>query len=334
MIPVGLEAHLRERVAAWNGAEITGPQSAANFATLANDEGLDFATALLHDRLLRIESNANFLRRAEAAGNEARIDVDLIGIVPGAFYKEHPHTGADGARILRIVRALGSRAEIIPVGSLGTLAENARVIRDWLVARSGQRVALLSLSKGSADVKHALSLSDSVEAFANVTAWVSLSGMVQGTPLIDWLRRRPLRWWGVRSILWWHGLSARALMELRHGSDAILASWPVIPEHMRLVQVYGFPLAQHLSHRWAPRGYARLAPLGPNDGGGVLLADLVNLPGIVCPIWGADHYLMPTWDVDSLLRGIVTAAVATGELRHASQSAAPPIAPPASRSNA
>jgi hypothetical protein len=156
------------------------------------------------------------------------------------------------------------------------------------------------------DVKRALSQPGAAEAFATVSAWVSFSGIVEGTHLIEWLRRRPLRWWTVRLWLWWHGHSALALDELRH--DAAKA-WPALPEHLRVVHVFGFPLGRHLAHAWAPRGYARLSSLGPNDGGGILLGDCTKLPGIVCPIWGADHYLMPSWDVLPLLTGIVATAL-------------------------
>src|SRR5205814_7337630 len=59
------------------------------------------------------------------------------------------------------------------------------------------------------------------------------------------------------------------------------------------------------------RGHARLVPLGPNDGGGILLADLLDLPGEVFPVRAADHYLAPkTWDIRPLLRRILRASVA------------------------
>jgi hypothetical protein len=185
------------------------------------------------------------------------------------------------------------------------------VILDWLGTRRDRRITLVSLSKGAADVKRALALSSSSSAFANVSAWVSFSGMAQGTPLIEWLHRRPLRWWGVRVWLWWYGHDARALDELRRGANSALTAWPTLPAHLRIVHICGFPLRRHLAHAWAPRGYERLAALGPNDGGGILLADCATWPGIVCPIWGADHYLNPDWDAQPLLTGIMADALAS-----------------------
>lgn len=289
------DARLLARAAAW-----TGPED--DLVEVARSEGLDFATALLHDRILRVPANAAFLDSAREARRPATFCADLIGVVPGAFHREHWNTGAAGARVLAIARALGCAAEVIPTASFGTLDENARVILDWLAAHHGKSIALISLSKGGTEVMRALSLPGAASTFATVLAWLSFSGVVQGTPLIDWLRRHPLRWWGVRLWLWWHGHSARAMDDLRYDATA---AWPALPAHLRIVHVCGFPLRRHLAHPWATRGYGRLSPLGPNDGGGILLGDCPRLPGIVCPIWGADHYLMPPWDVLPLLTGIV-----------------------------
>ncbi len=299
MILADEDARLLARAAAWTGQE-------GDLVELARGEGLDFATALLHDRILRVPANAAFLHSAHEMRRPENFCADLIGIVPGAFHREPWNTGAAGARVLAIACELGCVAEVIPTGSFGTLNENARVILDWLAAHRGKNVALISLSKGGTEVKRALSLPEAASAFATTFAWVSFSGIVHGTPLIDWLRRHPLRWWSVRMWLWWHGHSARALDDLRY--DATLA-WPALPAHLRSVRVCGFPIRRHLAHPWATRGYRRLAPLGPNDGGGILLGDCPKLPGIVCPIWGADHYLMPPWDVLPLLTGIVAAAL-------------------------
>ena len=226
------------------------------------------------------------------------------------FYREHKYTGADGTRIVELARELGCQTERVPIKSFGSLSENARIILDWLEAQTAKRVALVSLSKGSADVKTALGLPDAGEAFRCVTTWVSVSGIVQGTPLVAWLQKRPLRWLGVRLLLRFQGHRATVMDDLRREDGAPLASWPQIPVHLRVVHVFGFPLRRHLSHPWAPRAYERLSSMGPNDGGGNLLGDVTRFPGIVFPVWGADHYLGPGWDSRSLLRNILRTAMA------------------------
>ena len=326
MNPLEDDARLLASAAAWGGPPLTN----ASVATVSRERGIAFATALLHEQLVRVPANAEFLRQARARLPRLPTDI-LLGIVPGAFHREHRNTGADGARVLAIARELGVAAEVIPTRSFGTLEENAEIIQRWLESRRDRRLALVSLSKGGADVKQALSLPGAKENFANVRAWISFSGTVRGTPLIAWLRRRPLRWWSVRLLLWWRGQPRETLDDLRHGPDTRLARWPVLPPHLRVVHVCGFPLQRHLAHPWAGRAYGRLAALGPNDGGGNLLADALDFPGVVCPVWGADHYLSPRWDALPLLTGIIAVALTP---RQASESASNPSTPPESRSSA
>ena len=301
------DARLLARTAAWDAPESSlADLTAERLALLARTEGLDFATALLYDRLTRVPANAEFLRAAEEDQAPVALNADLVAVVPGAFHADRRRTGADGARIIAIARQAGCEACVIPTPSFGGLDESARRIVDFLRDQRHRRILLVSLSKGGAEVKRALSLPETGEAFGKVGSWVSLSGMVQGTPLIGWLRQRPWRWWGIRGWLWWRGHGGQAMRDLRHQSGG----WPTLPPHLRVVHAYGFPLGRHLAHPWAGRGYERLAPLGPNDGGGILLADLVRLPGIVCPLWGVDHYLRPSWDMEPLLQRIIYASSA------------------------
>ncbi|HUR47147.1 MAG TPA: hypothetical protein VMZ27_14805 [Candidatus Saccharimonadales bacterium] len=302
---------------------------------IARSESIDFATALLHDRLLHVPANREFYQRVHASTQPLIHGPALVGIIPGAFYQQHKNTGADGERIVVIAKEIGCEAERLPLISLGALAENARVILDWLEQRRDKRVVLVALSKGSADLKMALGLSEAARAFGNVSACVSLSGIIQGTTLVNWLERQPMRRMGVRVLLRLRGQRYSVVKELAHGPGTTLAPWPVLPHHLRFIHVLGFPLRRHLSHPWAPRAYERIADLGPNDGGGILLADATDYPGIVLPVWGTDHYMQPRFDVTALLRSVLVEAInGSCEPLQANRSATQPNTPPASRSNA
>jgi hypothetical protein len=289
---------------------------------------MEFATAVFHEAALRVEANAEFFASIERADTRRMERPDLIAVVPGAFHREHPQSGADGARVVAIAREIGCASAVIPIPGFARIEENARRIADWLATRRERRIALVSLSKGGPDVKRALALPDAARAFAHVQLWVSFSGIVQGTPLIAWLRSRPLRWWGVRMLLWLRRHPSGTLHDLRHEPDAPLATWPALPADLRIVHICGVPLRHHLQHPWAPRAYDRLATLGPNDGGGVLLGALCNIPGIVCPVWGADHYLQPSWNATPLLRDIVVSALTPDTRSRAGQSATTPLETP------
>jgi len=108
----------------------------------------------------------------------------------------------------------------------------------------------------------------------------------------------------VRGYLWWKNYDFQSLLELRH--DETTANLGQLP--VPLVNVIGFPLEQHLSSAMARRQYRRLRPYGPNDGGGIVLADTLRFPGTLFPIWGADHYLRQPDDLPTRFGQILCAA--------------------------
>jgi hypothetical protein len=297
------EKALLERAASWPEHPVLADLTAEALRKVAAEEGHDFAVALLHDRLRRSPEHGPFMRQVEEhppekSGPWARA---TWAIVPGAFYRERPETGADGQRLATIGARLGCRLERIPVASFGSLAENARTLCDWLAARPDETFVLVSLSKGTLDVRRALAELDAGWAFRNVTAWVNLSGLFQGTALIDWLARRRLRRLVIWLYCWWLGYRFATLAELERRPADLRADRFKLPMHMRVLHVIGFPLRQNLSSSLARRAFARLEPFGPNDGGGNLLSDVAGWPGIVYPVWGTDHYLQASWDIDDLI---------------------------------
>jgi hypothetical protein len=303
--------------------------SANALRMLAERVGIDLATAVLYDRVRRSPRHTPLVRavdarRAKLSASAPALHPILksppaadvtVGVVPGAFWRHHSNTGADGQQVFDAAARLGLSCARVPMPSLGSLWENAAVLLGWLAGRrSGPPVVLVSLSKGGADVKAALAIAAAERTaaadFGRVVAWASLSGTLQGTPLVRWLRDRPLRCWGVRALLAARGLPFAAVDELARAETAPLWAWPTLPPGLRLIHVAGFPLRRHLAHPWAPRAYERVAPLGPNDGGGVLLGDLAGWPGEVYAVWGADHYLRPPGDDGSLLAAVLAEAVA------------------------
>jgi hypothetical protein len=277
-------------------------------------EGNDFATALLHDRLMRSPEHGPFAERvASLEGAERAPAGALLAIVPGAGYREYPQTGADGRRLHEDARRHGWHVALAPVASFGAPIDNAQVLCDWLRRRPEETIVLVSLSKGSADVRVALARPDAREAVKKVAAWVSLSGIVFGTALVGWFLRRP--WWRMlaRLVCWRHGYAFSTLAALDRGPGGPLDGDLELPAGLRVVHVVGLPLACHLRSRRARRASRRLAALGPSDGGGILLGDLCRLPGIIYPVWGADHYLDPAWDLRPLVRRIVQAALEADE---------------------
>ncbi|MBI3823092.1 MAG: hypothetical protein HY289_10495 [Planctomycetes bacterium] len=282
-----------ERAAGWPLPATVDELTQPVLQEVAGREGIDFATALLYDRLVRRDGVHPSLLDADAPMPPRDV---LIGVVPGAFYKEYTFTGADGQRVLDAARRAGCRAELVPLLSFGPLAEQARILCDWLKANAGQRIMLVSLSKGGTDVAHALSIPNADQLFRDVAVWLNLSGIVQGTALADWLLAQRIRSMFVRIFAWWRGYPFKVVSEIRRRDT--ISAWPA---HLRVIHVVGFPLRRHLSNPWAVRAHNRLEPWGPSDAGGILLADAVRWPGTIIPLWGVDHYLQDgRYDVASL----------------------------------
>jgi hypothetical protein len=213
---------------------------------------------------------------------------------------------------------------LVDIRSFGALETNAAIVIDHLLQTKASRIVLVSLSKGSADVAVALRHPRADAALARVCGWLSISGITTGTPLAHWLRSHRLRTWGVHLLLWSRGQRFSVIDQLHH-DDGPLASPLSIPPHVRAIHVVGCPIRRHLRHPWATRGYDRIAPQGPTDGGGILLAHLARLPGFIYPVWAADHYLQPEWDIVPFIRNA---------LLHAAKSQSQANATPATRSNA
>jgi hypothetical protein len=279
-------------------------------------EGIDAATARLYESVRESPLHGQFIRRVDELCAEPAIRAwnhkAVVVIVPGASYQENPASGADGRIVREQAERMGCVTELVPISTTGTVRRNARTLCDWLAARPDRPVILVSLSKGGSDLKTALAEPDAEPAFRNVVAWVSLCGILDGTPIADWF----LSWspGAVLARLYYRlsGKSTAFLRDLRYGSRGLMDHPLRLPAHVRLISVVGFPLREHMTSRASLRCRDRLAPLGPNDGA-LVLADVCALPGLVYPLWGADHYLQPKRDVGVLVRAILIYLIETPE---------------------
>jgi hypothetical protein len=206
--------------------------------------------------------------------------------------------------------SIGCPTDLVPLSTTGTLQQNARILCDWLSAQPDRPVILVSLSKGGPDIKFALGQPDAETAFRKVQAWISLCGILNGTPMADWLLSKSPVPSLVRLYYRLRGQDFEFLRELRYRAGGPLDSELRLPPHLRLISIAGFPRREHLTRRASRRCHARLERFGPNDGG-LILEDVCALPGLIYPIWGADHYLQPNpgdrdgLDVRVLVRAIL-----------------------------
>jgi hypothetical protein len=282
--------------------------TAGKIQEIATREGIDAATTQLYQSVLESPQHGPFIHRvdeisARIVPRKWQAEAPLI-IVPGAFYRENPRSGADGRLLREQAERLDCPTSIIPLASRGTLKQNARIICDWLLEHREQPIILASLSKGGADVKMALAEPDAVVAFKNVAAWVNLCGILNGTPMAEWLLSRNPAALLNRFYYTLRGQGLGFLRDLGYGPGRPLDRELQLPQQIRMVTIAGFPLREHLSSALARRCHRRLARLGPNDGS-LVLSDVCALPGLLYPIWGADHYLRPKTDVHQFVLSVL-----------------------------
>jgi hypothetical protein len=251
---------------------------------------LDHATRALYASVRAVPKN-RVLWEALEGSRHSRPPVarDLrILLVPGILYRDFPRTGADGAVVREIAAKHGIPFDTVPADGTEGLEEAADLIVARLLALPERsRVLLFSLSKGSAEVRHALSRHQAGLAFRRVRAWISVSGLPFGTPTAEMVLRRPLARAWLSAWFWLRRWRLERVRELLcHRPTASFE----IPPHLEFVQIAAFPLHSQLRDRRSRRFQRRLAALGPNDGF-ALLAELAALPGCLYPVWGADHYL-------------------------------------------
>lgn len=208
-------------------------------------------------------------------------------VVPGFFYVEHPDIGSGGDVVLATGVACGFEVSRVPLRSLGAISENADILRATLVAETHPNVWLVSFSKGAAEIR--LLMQQMGENFpANVRGWISISGIVGGTPLATMKFRSGLHRLANKAFFPLLGTSAGAISEMRH-DHAFWQTDLVLPHNMQCVHVVGMPLVSHVQPLLVKR-YQQLNEYGVNDGMS-LLQSTIATPGSIYPIWGADHML-------------------------------------------
>jgi hypothetical protein len=297
------ERELHARVKHWGGPGALDALSPERLRELTAQQGCDFTTALLHRRMVESGIHSPFLRELHNPPPATLRRTFRVVIVPGAFYRENPRTGADGRLARDVAQQLGLRVTLAPISSTGTLSENSKILAEWLMAQNGDPLVLVSISKGGGDVKTALARSDADQVFDRVIGWVNLCGILDGTPMADWLLSSSLLACANRFVYRMRGRSLEFLSDLRRFPGCSLDFPLTLPAHLRAIHVIGFPLRRHLRTGLARRCHARLASFGPNDGS-ILLADALRWPGQLCPVWAADHYLQPIEDVRPLLAAL------------------------------
>lgn len=253
---------------------------------LTKNRGLELATMALYVWLkeFRYREFCQTIAELDAKADENPSTAKLV-IIPGMFYREFPELGGDGRLIQQIARRCGIEASIAPIASTGPLNENAQIISKIIQEHAGQKIWLVSISKGSAET--GLALAGLVEIQRQcVQGWISICGIFNGSPVADIRLNRPFTRLVLKSYMKWMGADFRGIDDLR----TTHAHWNknLVNHGIETIHVQPVPLAGYV-HPDLVKRYRQLAAKGPNDGT-IYLNDLISRPGHVYPVWGVDHF--------------------------------------------
>ncbi|MBS4066664.1 MAG: hypothetical protein KGZ74_19030 [Chitinophagaceae bacterium] len=221
--------------------------------------------------------------------------------VPGLAYKADTSTGADFARQRRLLDHYGVKNRLINTAEWGLCDDNAKIVADEIKKEKGRAIVLVSASKGSIEAYIALNdLLDSNE-IKKVHSWISVGGILNGSPIADKYTKFPYSWFA-KIVLVLNRINNAVIKDLSYKSRTRDLRKNQLPANLKIIHFVGVPFSLQLSAD-VKGPYKHIKKLGPNDGLTPIADQL--LPGgiVICEI-GLDHYFRSvTIDLKTLALG-------------------------------
>lgn len=262
---------------------------------LAKEYSLDFASLFWGHQLISISNNQRIQEQFAhnlSAANPLALKVPPTGytviLVPGLDYENNGHlTGADLKTQTELLRKNGVKVHFVAIPPLGSVDENAAMISEAIRAHAGERLLIGGPSSSGPAIQLALARKLSAKETENVAAWVNLGGIVNGSPVIDWIDSGvTYPFW--RLILWTQDWPYETFAGMRADVSRKRSATLKIPAHITVVNYIGLSLSGNIS-KFAMDKYCIMRSQGPNDGL-ALLPDMVvsNSYTIIAP--HSDHF--------------------------------------------
>lgn len=250
---------------------------------------VDLSVALLYQQLLHSEKTELFrkLQKLPIQTISGQQAVKVL-IVPSFFYQEYPEIGGDGKLAQSIAAAHGFISEVVAIKSRGSVTENKAIIQQALAKQDHPNVWLLSISKGTADLRACLQDYQTDDFPQNIKGWINFSGIFAGSVLADHRSSHALKRVFLKSVCKLTGVNYQSVQELRTSHEYWQKSMSFLNQ-IQMIHVIGFPLRAHVQPMLAHR-FVQLAVNGPTDGM-IDLSAVLNYPGQILPLWGHDHFI-------------------------------------------
>jgi hypothetical protein len=292
---------------------------------LSEETSPDFATLYFINRCLSDHTNERFqagysgeLQRVESLIHQrswARsVRTGLRGykvlFIPGFHYLSDTTSGADFSNQRQLMRELGLDVQLAATEEDGTIEENAEIIARIVRSESGyhSKLILISTSKGGPETALALGKILGPDETTSVKAWLSVGGLVRGTPLADRVTIWPGSWIA-RILFSLEKIDFRSLPGLTTRASRARMNSIRLPRKILIVQYVAAPLSGDIANDVRGR-YTYLRKYGPNDGL-TLLADELVPGGITIVELGFDHFYR---DPEINLKSLAIANLVADEL--------------------
>lgn len=297
------DAILDRRIDALAQHPVKSHPSREELATISKDFSVDFAALYFADRLLGTECNRLINRKFAAYRARPRLNsVDvapyLALFVPGWDHVANGSiTGADFARPRKLATALGLESYLVPLPATGSVEANSAVVAQEISrhAASGKKILVAGASSAGPAIHLALGELVPKKDLGSVKAWLNLGGILQGSPLVDYLEARP-QVWLLDVVAWAKGWETHAISTMGTGPSRKRFQRLRIDADILVVNYLGIPLSGQVSRHAADK-YPRLSADGPNDGL-TLLPDAIAPQSLTVVALGSDHFFAEDPKID------------------------------------
>ncbi len=261
---------------------------------LAKEHGNDLAAAVFNECVRQTEPHSSFIRNIDTMNidaplnNKKREPIQLV-LVPALGYKKYRFAGGDGGMVTEVASMLGMTTTLVQTSCRATIKENSRIVAETLDNLPHQGpIIIASISKAALEVRRLFDVHPDLVREKRVVAWLSICGMPNGASVVERLRdyfNVPL----FRLSAMLAGMPIELVRQMCRDHEMWHRGLK-IPNDILVINVVAIPLLWHMQRSGIIRRYHLIGDWGPNDGA-VLIGDSPALPGLIYPVWGADHYM-------------------------------------------
>lgn len=274
------------------------PLDTRTLSEITKAYSIDVATFYFIQRIYQKNNNkqaqdlyATYLDRLSTSGNKQQMKMlenYYLAFVPGLNYKDTTN-GGDFARQRRQFTENGVANEMIVTDDWGLTDDNAVIIAKRLreLSRTHKKIIVVSASKGGLETAVALGKILKPEETSSIKAWVSVGGVLRGSPVADTYLCWP-KCWIAQIALLTKGKGIDLIEDVSYRKRSAQFGQLRFPDNIKIIHFVGAPL-QSLIHKRVKDLYCAIKSSGPNDGL-TPLADEITENGIVITEIGLDHH--------------------------------------------